>query len=145
MLNGFKALISQYKNKNTTFPNTFGLYSYRDYSEDRRHRNNSYCVIRDENKIIAAYSLPPIFAQNRFFNSSTYVLIPDFTYFSTFHNFHNHGDPKQDIWFHEIENSKEHFKAFENLFSAEGSATADIDHDIHQQASVLKQLLSGKR
>lgn len=107
MLNGFKALISQYKTQNTTFPNIFGLYSHRDFSEDQRHRNNSYCVIRDENKIqIAAYSLPPIFAQNRFFNSSTYVLIPDFTYFSTFHNFHNHGDPKQDIWFHEIENSK---------------------------------------
>jgi Bardet-Biedl syndrome 4 protein len=45
----------------------------------------------------------------------------------------------------EVESSREHYKAFESLFSSVGSASADIDHDILQQASVLKQLLSGKR
>lgn len=116
MLNGFNSLISYYKLQHKTFPNIFGLYSYRDLAEDKRHRNNSYCVVRDENMIqVASYSLPPIFSQNRFFNSSTYVLIPDFTYFSTFHNFHNHGNPKSDVWFNEIENTKAHIRNYSNI------------------------------
>jgi len=108
VLNGFQEIISYYKlYNNNTFPDIFGLYTTRDHAHDKTHVANSSCVVRDENnKYIASYSLPPIFSQNRLFNSTSYVLMPDFTYFSTFHNFHNHGNPKSDIWFHQLKKAQ---------------------------------------
>ena len=106
MLNGFRLAVSHYTRKHVQLPSIFALYSYRDFAEDNLHRNKSYCTVRDKNMVpIATYSLPPIFSQNRFFNSTTYVVVPDFTYFSDFYKNHNHGDVN-DIWFNELERTR---------------------------------------
>jgi hypothetical protein len=70
MFEGFKQTIDDMKLRNQTVPNIFALYTTRDHAEDQLHLTNSSCVVRDENnRYIASYSMPPIFSQNRYFNS----------------------------------------------------------------------------
>lgn len=131
MLVGFNQTIVDMKLRNQTVPSIFALYTTRDHAEDKLHLKNSSCVVRDEdNRYIASYIMPPIFSQNRYFNSTTYVLMPDFTYFSTFHNFHNRGNPKTDIWFAQFEKAlskKNSFQSKKSVAMWRGTYSSEVN------------------
>ena len=77
------------------FPDIYALMVVTD-ADGILERRNDTCRDAAGNK----HLWPPIFSQNvRFHRDNLFVMIPDFSFFSSFEHGEDHGNKEEDVWF----------------------------------------------